>query len=208
MELSIIKNITQWVEILQIILILFSNVQSANGVIENFFCKNVDICNFCCTIFSIFSPLCNLMKKMAISCFTWRFTQSYHFFYFYLWGWFWLQHLLIAARIVKVPDLLPFPNIFPNLKSEWIQYIINSIQKLHIFKKCYQNSETQLTLKSRMPSLWNAHLALAWTKRLGIFLPEFLQRFLHHQSSVSNLSVWIFVWRRPPCTTGWAKKKI
>ena len=151
------------------------------------------------------------MKKMPISCFTWRFTQSYHFFYFYLWGWFWLQHLLIAARIVKVPELLPFPNIFPNLKSEWIQYIIiNSIQKLHVpffLKKCYQNSETQLTLKSRMPSLWNAHLALAWTKRLGIFLPEFLQRFLHHQSSVSNLSVWIFVWRRPPCTTGWAKKK-
>ena len=137
MELSIIKNITQWVEILQIILILFSNKQSANGVIENFFCKNVDIHNVWCTIFSIFSPLCNLMKKMAISCFTWRFTQSYHFFYFYLWGWFWLQHLLIAARIVKVPDLLPFPNIFPNLKSEWIQYIINSIQKIHVplFKK-------------------------------------------------------------------------
>ena len=108
-------------------------MQSANGVIENFFCKNVDIYNVWCTIFSIFSPLCNLMKKMPISCFTWRFTQSYHFFYFYLWGWFWLQHLLIAARIVKVPELLPFPNIFPNLKSEWIQYIIiNSIQKLHV----------------------------------------------------------------------------
>ena len=94
--------------------------------------------------------------------------------------------------------------------NEYNILIINSIQKLHVpfFKKYYQNySEIQLTLKSRMPSLWNAHLALAWTKRLGIFLPEFLQRFLHHQSSVSNLSVWIFVWRRPPCTTGWAKKK-
>ena len=155
-------------------------------------------------MFSIFSPLCNLMKKMAISCFTWRFTQSYHFFYFYLWGWFWLQHLLIAARIVKVPELLTFPNIFPNLKSEWIQYIINSIQKytFHFFKKYYQNSETQqLTLKSRMPSLWNAHLALACTKRLGIFLPEFLQRVLHHQSSASNRSVWLLVWRRPPWFT-------
>ena len=89
---------------------------------------------------------------------------------------------------------------FTKISSNFTKFLWNTgINQFHEKIFLYENG---LTLKSRMPSLWNAHLALACTKRLGIFLPEFLQRVLHHQSSASNRSVWLLVWRRLPWFNG------
>ena len=61
------------------------------------------------------------------------------------------------------------------------------------------SSNHSLALKSRMPSFWKAHLALAWTNRLGIFLPDSRHLFRQAHNSASSLSVWFLVWRRLPC---------